>query len=232
MKVSDIVRAGLVVLVGSALQDAFAQNPDAERDKGLRPPAEVAASVGPWVAPTQSVLKAEGTNDLDRAANEAMSKLASGLVQEAVPLFKAILKADPNHRKALFGLGTCYVELRQYREAQIVFEKMLSVYPDAFEGLNNLAWMYATAANPAFRDGKKAVVYAQQAVLLAPTSFELWNTLSEAYYVIGDYEKAQRAASEAVKLSVENKAPDRVVREYQRQLDKCRQAAEAMTLIE
>lgn len=193
-----------------------------------RPPADVHAAVGAVATPP----KPQSTNALEDAVNEAMALLARGQVKEAVPLFKQVLKEDKNHRRALFGLGTCYVELRQYREARIVLERMIELYPDAFEAMNNLGWMYATSSDPAYRDGRKAVEYAQKAILLAPKSFEIWNTLSESYFIAGEYEKAQRAAAEAVRLSKENQAPERVVREYERQFEKCRRAADAMSLIE
>lgn len=193
-----------------------------------KPPADVQATVGAVAMPP----KPQSTNVLEDAVNEGLALLGRGQVKEAVPLFKQVLREDKNNRRALFGLGTCYVELRQYREARLVLERMIELYPDAFEAMNNLAWMYATASDPVYRDGRKAVKYAQQAVLLSPKSFEIWNTLSESYFVAGEYEKAQRAAAEALRLSQENQAPERVVREYERQFEKCRRAADAMSLIE
>ncbi len=191
-------------------------------------PAEIQRVVANEAVPSA----AASTNELDNLVSQGMFFLASGRGEDAVALFKQVLQKDKSHRQALFGLGTSLVELRRYREAVIVFERMLSLYPDAFEAMNNLAWMYATANVPAYRDGKKAVEYAQQAVLLAPASFEIWNTLSEAYFVAGEYEKARRASAEAVRLSREKNASARVIKEYERQFDKCKRASEAMSLVE
>lgn len=202
------------------------------RSQGSWPPAEIAASAAKEVLPAETSAPAGETNELDRLVNEALRYLAQGQVKTAVPLFKQILRQDKRHRRALFGLGTCFVELRKYRDAEIVFKRMLEEYPDAFEALNNLAWMYATASDPAIRDGNKAVAYAQQAVLLSPNTLEIWNTLSEAYYVSGQYEKAQRAAEEAVRLSLASGAPKRIVENYRWQAEKCARAAQAMSLVE
>ena len=215
----------VVSVVATAQGPSIPASPTATTAK---PPAEVQASVGALAAASKS----ETTNALDVLANEAMAMLTRGQSKEAVALFKQVLREDKNHRRALFGLGTCYVELRQYREAKVVLERMREIYPDAFEALNNLAWMYATSSDPAYRDGRKAIEYAQQAVLLAPNVVEIWNTLSEAYFVAGDYEKGLRAATEAVRLSKDINAPPNVVQSYEQQMEKCRRAVEAMSLVE
>lgn len=222
--VAGVLTLGMNVAVRGQVSSAASQ--------GIRPPAEIAASAAKEVLPAETSAPAGETNELDRLANEGLQYVAQGQIEPAVPLFKQILRQNNRHRRALFGLGTCFVELRKYRDAEIVFKRMLEEYPDAFEALNNLAWMYATASDPAVRDGNKAVAYAQQAVLLSPNTLEIWNTLSEAYYVAGQYEKAQRAAEEAVRLSLENQAPQRVVENYRRQAEKCARAAQAMSLVE
>ena len=66
-------------------------------------------------------------------------------------------------------------------------------YPEDYQTLNNLAWVYATSKDSAHRDAEKAIDLAQQALVLAPYDHHVWSTLSEAYYVAGEYEKANRS---------------------------------------
>ncbi|MEA2069292.1 MAG: hypothetical protein U9P12_08835 [Verrucomicrobiota bacterium] len=68
---------------------------------------------------------------------------------------------------------------------------------------------------------------------LAPTDYHVWSTLSEAYYVSGDYEKAYRAIKQMAGLAAlygKNITEEAVV-EYNEQIRKCKRAidtAEAM----
>ena len=41
-------------------------------------------------------------------------------------------------------------------------------YPEDYQSLNNLAWVYATSKDSAHRDAEKAIDLAQQALVLAP----------------------------------------------------------------
>jgi len=69
------------------------------------------------------------------------------------------------------------------------------------DGLNSLAWILATSASPAIRDGSNAVVYAEKSV--AATNRKIpWNlgTLAAAYAEVGEFEQAVRTQREAIAL--------------------------------
>lgn len=208
---------------------ASGQTEDAQ---GLMAPLVRPETTGTTAGIVSGATTAVQTNEVDALASRGLELLASGQLQAAESVFKQALRKDKSHRKALFGLGTTYIEMRRYKEAETVLLELLRQYPGAVEGLNNLAWMYATASDPAYRKSEKALRYAQDAVLLQPNAFELWNTLSEAYYVLGEYDKAKRAAEQALRLSIEKGAPQRVVGDYRRQLEKCTRAAEALSIVD
>ena len=65
-----------------------------------------------------------------------------------------------------------------------------------------------------------------------PVDYHVWSTLAEAYYMSTQYDKALRAASEAMRLAQQRGASAADVGEYRAQVDKCTKAAAAMSIIE
>jgi tetratricopeptide (TPR) repeat protein len=67
---------------------------------------------------------------------------------------------------------------------------------------NQLAWTYATSKDPRYRDSAKALEYAQKAVSLSEGKTpELLDTLAEAYFVSGNFDKAIETERRALELS-------------------------------
>ncbi len=163
------------------------------------------------------------------SASEAMQR--EQLV-ESERLFNEALRMQPQSKDARFGMGALFIKQGRYAEAIRLLERLMEEFPNEFPVLNNLAWLYATAGDPAIRDGGRAVELAQEALLLQPNNFHVWNTLSEGHYVSGDYDRAVRAAQEAVRLAREARIDRNRINEYLEQVEKCRRAAEAMKILE
>lgn len=153
-------------------------------------------------------------------------------LQEAERYFFQALRLERDHKQARFGLGTLYIKMNNYERAIRVLESVLAQYPDEYFVLNNLAWLYATASDVAFRDGERAVKLAQEALLLQPNDFHVWSTLSEGHYIMGEYNRALRAAREALRISRQANAPETRIDEYRRQVDRSQRAAEALTILD
>jgi tetratricopeptide (TPR) repeat protein len=66
--------------------------------------------------------------------------------------------------------------------------------------LNNRAWELATSADPALRDGKRAVELAKEAVDLDPKKGHNWNTLGAAHYRAGSWKDAVAALDKSIGL--------------------------------
>ena len=170
--------------------------------------------------------------ELDQAVEEAYALARAGRMQQAVSAFNAVIEKSPGHPKARFGLGTVYIQLEQYTNALGVLEPMMQEAPQDYSLKNNVAWMYATAKDASVRDGKKAVALAQEAMILAPRDFHVWSTLAEGYYVLGQYDRAFRSAEEALRLAQLAGADRPTLVDYERQVQKSRRAAEAMSVME
>jgi len=163
------------------------------------------------------------------AASEALTDVR---LERAEQLFTEALRLRPESRDARFGMGTLFIKQRRYGEAIATMEALIEDYPNEFPIINNLAWLYATATDAGIRDGNRAVHLAQEALLLQPNNYHVWSTLSEGHFVLGHYERAARAAREALRLSREAGAGEGRIRTYQRQLEKCVRAAQAMTILD
>lgn len=186
-----------------------------------------------WLAIAVSAAGGEGTSTRASSWTEqAYNELGRGRNTEAISMFQNALKADPKSRNAWFGLATAYIQVKNYALAERVLLKLEQSYPQDVPVKNNLAWMYATAEDPNYRDSREAVTKAREAVFLSPGSPELWSTLCEAHYLAGDYEKAFRAAEHLVDLVPRDKLAREQARIYAEQYDKCKKAKEAMSLVE
>lgn len=89
----------------------------------------------------------------------------------------------------------------RYAEAVDEYQAALKELPEYPYALNNLAWLYATATDPAFKDPKKALQLAVEASRFRPVKPYILDTLSLSWYLNGNLEKAiefQQAAAVAV----------------------------------
>jgi len=151
----------------------------------------------------------------------------------AVDVYERILEIDPMNSQTRYIIAHIYISAKQYTKAEEMLLALLKENPDDFKLLNNLAWLYATAENPAIRDGKKAVRYAQKAMVLAPNDYHVWSTLSEAYYVSGDYEKAYRAIEQMAGLAAlyGKDLTEESIKEYNEQIRKCKRSMDTAKVL-
>jgi tetratricopeptide (TPR) repeat protein len=164
---------------------------------------------------------------------KALELAGKHLHSRAVALLREALETDPKDRATRTVLASTLGQARQYTEAIALFKELLEEFPHDFRLNNNLAWLYATAEDVQYRDGRKALNYARKALLAAPLSHHVWSTVSEAYYVSGEYDKAKNAAVQAYLIYKENKADDIILQAgYEKQIEKCLRAAQALSILE
>jgi tetratricopeptide (TPR) repeat protein len=197
---------------------------------GAPAPAETVVATN-TVAESNTV-KSAGQDEISQLLDKAYKQIDYGGVQDAIGMFNDVLERDPVNKRARFGLGTVYIQMQKYKDALAVLEPMVKEFPGDYFLKNNIAWLYATAKDVSIRDGAKAVQYAQDALLIAPGDFHVWSTLSEGYYISGQYDKALRAAEEALKMSLDSPTGAEGAEEYRRQVEKNRKAAQAMSVLE
>ncbi len=164
-----------------------------------------------------------------REGYDAMNR---GDLDQALQKFGASLRIDKNEANALFGIATVYTKLDDVERAITVYERLLEINPETFQVLNNMAWLYATTQNLAYRNPARAIELAQRALLIQPENFHVWSTLSAARYLNRDYERALRAALEAYRIAENGGLSGPALDVYSEQVVKCRTAMQAMMFVD
>ena len=155
-------------------------------------------------------------------------------LEDAIEVYERVLRIDPDNVDALNLSALICVNTHAYEKALTYMQKLAELDPDDYQQLNNMAWVYATATDPQFRDAPKAIDLAQQALVISPRNHHVWSTLSEAYFSNGDYQRADScirqviaiATSQGAKMSKEN------VETYNQQIRKCKRAMETQALLD
>jgi tetratricopeptide (TPR) repeat protein len=148
-----------------------------------------------------------------------------GEYAESEQAYLRALANDPGNPEIRFRLGTLYVMMKRYREAADLLNALAAEFPGNSMVHNNLAWIYATGGE--MKNGKLALRHAREAILSGPTQPPLWNTLAEAYYVVGQYDEALRASECAIDLLKIQKAPEKEIATFEAQYTKILRAQQA-----
>lgn len=172
------------------------------------------------------------TDANERDVRAAMDRLSGGRPREALALLRGVIQRDPTNVHARAVAATALVEMNRHREARGILEGVVRDDPNKVASLNNLAWLLATAPDPQVRDPARALELARRAILEAPQDFHIWSTLSECHYQTGNYPMALRAAEQAKELATQAGIDDSRMTTYTEQVDKCRKAVNAFTLVE
>jgi membrane associated rhomboid family serine protease/Tfp pilus assembly protein PilF len=149
-----------------------------------------------------------------------------GEPQKAQQIFEDVLGKTPQTREGreLLAanqtmLADLYAKRNLYGEAIGKYQEALRLQPDLAVAHNNLAWLYATCADPMFRNPKAALEHAGTAVKL--TEWKDGNTvdtLAECYFANGDFREAVEVEKKALAIEPDNQ-------ELQQHMLRYRQAA-------
>jgi tetratricopeptide (TPR) repeat protein len=179
--------------------------------------------------PSSNLKIIEGRSEEDRIQfllDVAQAYSAEQDYEAAINAYERVIQIDPEHVQARYIIGHIYISAKKYKKAEAMLLILTKENPENFQLWNNLAWLYATAEDPSIRDGKKAIKFAHEAMVLAPNDYHVWSTLSEAYYVAGEYEKSYRAITHMASLAARyaKDITEASVTEYNEQIKKCKRA--------
>lgn len=198
-------------------------------EKQLRANSQLAEAIAPSVTEALAAQNSEQENFWNKAGQYELKKQHP---RQALAAFGIARSYNPNSRGARFGEASIYLFLKKYRRGLDLLEQLAQEYPNEYAIKNNIAWVYATAEDPSVRDVPRAITYAQDALLLAPDSYNVWSTLAEAYFIDGNYERSLRAAETALRQAQLGKASPPQIQSYQHQITRARRAVDAMSLVE
>lgn len=148
-----------------------------------------------------------------------------GEYEEAERAYLRALDEDPENVVIKFRLSTLYLQTDRYSEAVPILEALAEDYPENPQVRNNLSWAYATG--PRVKNTEKALRNAREAILSSPFSPSMWNTLAEAYYTGGDYDRALRSSEQAIDLLIQTDPESDSIESFQAQRQKILRAQQA-----
>jgi len=161
------------------------------------------------------------TSEAALLAQSGRECLVSAKWTEAAALFEKARTLDPSSDESAFGLSAAYIGLKRFEEAVTLLEALEKKVPEHPMVRNNLAWALLKARGAKDGTAERAIKLARSALLDVPSDPSIWNTLGEAYYMAGKFDKALGAARSGLRLSElagEKNSPCRDL------VDRCRKA--------
>jgi tetratricopeptide (TPR) repeat protein len=142
-------------------------------------------------------------NDLKAQKTLADALIKTGQTAEAIPYCEALVANEPEDAHARFNLGWACQAAKRPEEALTHYKEAMRLAPDSPQCLNALAWMYATSAKAAIRNGTEAVRLAERAAQITQRqNTQLLDTLAAAYAEAGRFDEAVKTTEEIHALAI------------------------------
>ena len=128
--------------------------------------------------------------------------LKKGEIDKAILHCQAVLSIQPEHADARTILASAFLQKGEIGNAIEQYKKTLEIAPRSVPALNNLAWIFATYSDPAFRDGARALELAQEANEFASRNNPvILRTLAAAHANAGQFSRAVEVGQLALSLT-------------------------------
>jgi len=124
---------------------------------------------------------------------------SKGQFDRAISDFNAAIEIDPGGAGVYYNRGLAYRLKGQYDQAISDYTKAIEVNPENRSAYNSMAWILATCADERYRDGRKAVQLAKQALESNSNPFYM-DTLAAAYAEVGNFADAVQTQAQVVTL--------------------------------
>jgi tetratricopeptide (TPR) repeat protein len=154
----------------------------------------------------EAILHYQRALQIDPASATANLNLGVILLQhqdidDAIACLQKALQTKPDLVEAHSSLGAAFLQQGKIPEAMAQYQQALQLQPNDPATQNSLAWLLATAPDPALRNGKQAVQLAQRAnELAAGKNPFILRTLAAAQAELGHFDEAKNDAQNALEL--------------------------------
>ena len=141
--------------------------------------------------------------------NRGACWLTKGDYDKAIQDFDRVIRLDPKLPYGYIGRGIAW-ELKKNRAKSgkditkgiRILEEFMRAAPSEYSITEQLAWLYATCANPDFVDGGKSVAFATKACELSRWKLDAAiAVMAAAYARNGNYDKAVEMLEKAIKMN-------------------------------
>jgi len=138
----------------------------------------------------------------DAHNNLGVALFQRGELAAAEEHYRAALRLNPRFPRPHTNLGQLFEGQGKLAQAAHHYGEAVRLTPHDPDPARRLAWLLATADEPAVRDGPRAVTLAEQAVALTQRrGARVLDALAAAYAEVGRFEDAVAAAKDAVRLA-------------------------------
>jgi tetratricopeptide (TPR) repeat protein len=125
-----------------------------------------------------------------------------GRVEEAISHYRKAIELDAHNPDARANLGSAFLQQGHIEAAIAEYRAALQIAPDNLAAQSNLAWLLATSANEAVRNGAEAVRIAENANRLSGANRpSLLRILAAAYAEMGRFNEAIETGKRALELA-------------------------------
>lgn len=121
-----------------------------------------------------------------------------GRIDEAIQLYKKVLRLQPNYLEIHYNLGIAYAKKGLTNEAINAYKKAIELNPNFAEAYANLGLIYVRE-----RMADKAIEVCQKALELYPQFDRATSTLGGAYILKNNYKEAEPLVRKALQLNPE-----------------------------
>ncbi len=143
-------------------------------------------------------------NNAKAHASLATALMKEGNADEAFSHWQESLRLEPGNVNARDNLGVALALQGRTREAVAQWEQSLKYDSDDGSAQNKLAWVLATAPDPALRDGERAVRLAERVLQISgQRKAVVFQTLAAAYAETGRFSAAIDTAKRGLQLATE-----------------------------
>jgi protein O-mannosyl-transferase len=136
--------------------------------------------------------------------NVASALFRRGRTDEAITHFQKVLELSPDNADAHANLGSAFLAKGRVRNAIAEYRDALRIAHDNVAAQSNLAWLLATAADPALRNGAEAVRLAERAESESSRGENhpiVLRILAAAYAETGRFVEAKKTAEQALEAA-------------------------------
>lgn len=136
--------------------------------------------------------------------------------EDAAAAFSTAARLAPGDPEPHYQLARLALKAGRPDQAIAQFIRTIELAPDHVGALNDLAWLYATSDEAAYRQPVDAIMLANRARRLAPARADILATLAEAYFANGDLDLAIDTVRDAIDQAPQEVQYRQALERYQR----------------
>jgi serine/threonine protein kinase/tetratricopeptide (TPR) repeat protein len=125
---------------------------------------------------------------------------AMGIWEKLTEDFPAMVSYPVSLSFTCFSLGPLLAARGQQQQADQVYAKPLQFTGESADDLDLMSALLFLVPDPKFRDLNRALSLAQKALQVAPSDWNIWNTLGIIHYRLGNWKEAVEALQKSMDL--------------------------------